>query len=359
MKTLAKAARTALPVPAGPVGLSAEDTAHLTGLFAKGTPANTIRAWESDLAYVTAWRQHRFGIGPVWPEREDVALTFLLDHSRDLTEAAEDDPARLAAEVLIEAGLRRGLACPAPSTLDRRIASWRAFHRMRNLPSPFEAPILRQTRQKARKAADRVPAPKSAHPVTRDILHQLLDAAGPGLRGLRDRAVLCLGWASGGRRRSEIVALDVGDLDLSAFDSEGLVWLRLPGTKTTTKGDTPRLVLKDTPARAVVAWLDAAGITAGPVFRRVTRRDTVGRNRLSAAGVAEILRRVMRDAGLPEGFASPHGLRSGFLTQAARDGAPLQAAMKLSLHRSAIQAQKYYADVEITENPAAGLFEAK
>ena len=355
MKPPAKLRSAPLP---SPVGLSQADMDWLTELFVRGTPANTLRAWESDLGYITAWRQARFGAAPAWPEREDVALTFVLDHSRDLAEAPAGDAARAAAEALIAGGLRRGLACSAPSTLDRRIASWRAFHRMRNLPSPFEAPILRETRAKARRAADRAPAPKSAHPVTRDVLHQLMDAAGPGLRGLRDRAVLALGWASGGRRRSEIVALDVDDLDLTTFDAEGLVWLRLPGTKTTTRGETPRLVLQGTPARTVVAWIDAAGLTSGPVFRRLTPHDTLGRNRLSAAGVAEILRRLLREAGLPSGWASPHGLRSGFLTQAARDGAPLQAAMKLSLHRSPQQAQKYYADVEITENPAAGLFDA-
>lgn len=345
------------PLPA-PAGLSAADMDRLTEIFVRGTPANTLRAWESDLGYIAAWRLQRFGGAPVWPEREEVALAFVLDHSRDLAAAAEDDPARVAGEAMIAAGLRRRLACPAPSTLDRRIASWRAFHRMRNLASPFEAPILRQARQKARKAADRAPAPKSANPVTRDILHQLLDVTGPGLRGLRDRALLCLGWASGGRRRSEIVALNVEDLDLTGFAGQGLIRLRLPGTKTTTKGDTPRLVLQGRPARAVAAWIDAAGLGSGPLFRRITRHDTVGRNRLSAAGVAEILRRLLRDAGLPEGFASPHGLRSGFLTQAARDGVALQAAMRLSLHRSPQQAQKYYADVEIAENPAAGLFDA-
>ena len=63
-------------------------------------------------------------------------------------------------------------------------------------------------------------------------------------------------------------------------------------------------------------------------------------------------------AGLPVDFATPHGLRAGFLTQAALDGAPLAAAMKLSLHRSAVQAQKYYSDVEISENPATDLLEA-
>ena len=346
-----------VPLPAA-TGLSAADMDQLTELFARGTPPNTLRAWESDLGYIGAWRLQRFGTAPIWPEREDVALAFVLDHSRDLAAAPEADPARIVAEALIASGLRRSLACPAPSTLDRRIASWRAFHRMRNLASPFQTPLVAQARQKARKAADRVPSPKSAHPVTRDILHQLLAAAGPGLRGQRDSALLGLGWASGGRRRSEIVALNVEDLDLADYASRGLIRLRLPGTKTTTKGTTPRLVLQGTPARLMVSWTLAAELDTGPLFRRITRHDTLGRNRLSAAGVAEILRRLLRDAGLPEGFASPHGLRSGFLTQAARDGIALQAAMRLSLHRSALQAQKYYADVEIAENPAAGLFDA-
>ena len=60
-------------------------------------------------------------------------------------------------------------------------------------------------------------------------------------------------------------------------------------------------------------------------------------------------------AGLPPDYVTPHGLRAGFLTQAALDGAPLAAAMKLSLHRSALQAQRYYADVDILENPATNL----
>ncbi|WP_248700087.1 tyrosine-type recombinase/integrase [Haematobacter massiliensis] len=139
------------------------------------------------------------------------------------------------------------------------------------------------------------------------------------------------------------------------FDRQGHVWIRLRGTKTTRKGTTPKLVLKGRGARSLVAWLDAAGIQTGPVFRPVSKSDRVLKRRLTPEGVASVLRRLIRDAGLPEGFASPHGLRSGFLTQAALDGAPLQAAMQLSLHRSAAQAQKYYADVDIAENPATNL----
>ncbi|MFT4151777.1 MAG: tyrosine-type recombinase/integrase [Paracoccaceae bacterium] len=344
-------AAVTLPLPP----LSPEIGDALSDLYRRGTPANTIRAWEGDLTRIEAWRRLRFGAPPEWPEREAVALCYLLDHSRDLTGAPADDPARQVAETLIERGLRKSLGCPAVSTLDRAIASWRAFHRMRNLASPFEAPVLRQARAKARKAAERAPAPKSANPVTRDVLLKLLDACGPGLRGVRDRAILMLGWASGGRRRSEIVSLNVEDLDLSEFREKGQIWLRLPGTKTTTKGKTPRLVLKGRAARAVVAWIEAARLTQGPLFRRISRADRAGKNRLSPDGVMLIVKRVLKDAGMPDGFATPHGLRSGFLTQAALDGAPLQAAMKLSLHRSPVQAQKYYADVEMADNPATNL----
>jgi integrase len=77
--------------------------------------------------------------------------------------------------------------------------------------------------------------------------------------------------------------------------------------------------------------------------------------KLAPDAIRVILRHRLRCAGLPEDHATPHGLRAGFLTQAALDGAPLAAAMKLSLHRSAVQAQRYYADVEIEDNPATNL----
>lgn len=345
-----------LSAPA-PNRLTALDEAALEDLFHRGTPNNTRRAYEADLAYIAAWKRLSFGAPLDWPESPDIALRFVLDHARDLATAAQADPSRQVAEALVEFGLRRSLDCPAPATLDRRIASWRALHRMRNLASPFDAPLVKQARAKARRAAARPPAPKSANPVTRDVLKQLLTATGPGLRGLRDRAILLLGWGSGGRRRSEIVSFDIEDLDLSDFDTRGILWLRLLSTKTTTKGKTPRLVLKGEAARAVVAWLDASGLTSGPLFRKITAQDTLSPRRLTADAVAQILRRLVAAAGLPTGFASPHGLRSGFLTQAALDGAPLQAAMRLSLHRSAAQAQKYYADVDIADNPAADLFD--
>ena len=344
-------------IPFSPPALSDADESALTDLYIRGTPKNTLRAYERDLLYITAWKRAAFGAALTWPESEKVALRFVLDHARDLSDAPPDDPARATAEALIGAGLRKSLSCPAPATLDRRIASWRAFHRMKNLASPFEAPLLRQARQKAKRAAARPPAPKSAHPITREVLEAMLATCDHSLRGIRDRAVLMLAWASGGRRRSEISSLMRGDVSLKDFADQGLIWLDLLATKTTTPGATPRLVLKGRAADALALWIETAPIEDGPLFRPVTINDDPLARPLSPDGIYMIVKKRLALAGYPEDFASPHGLRSGFLTQAALDGAPIQAAMRLSLHRSLAQAQRYYDDVEITENPATDLLE--
>lgn len=335
-----------------PNDLPSAELEMLEDLYRRGTPENTVRAWERDLVYLTAWKQASFGKPLDWPEAETVALRFILDHSADLTEAS--GPAKKAAESLINAGLRRSLSCPAPATLDRRIASWRAFHRMRNLPSPFDAPLIRQARAKARKAAARPRQPKSQRPITRNILLQLLETCDNSLRGIRDRALLTLGFASGGRRRSELTALNVEDITRDE-DDPTLLWVTLLETKTTGKDLAPKLPLKGMAAQALTYWLEESDLTRGPLFRPISRADRVLRRRMAPASISTILKHRLKLAGLPQDYASPHGLRAGFLTQAALDGAPLQAAMQLSLHRSPIQAQRYYADVEIKENPATEL----
>lgn len=342
-----------MSLPVSPPHLPLPDQQALSDLYRRGTPSNTLRAWDRDLAYVTAWRLARIGAPPLWPESQDVALRFILDHSDDLT--GQPGPAQDAARALIAQGLRRDLACPAPATLDRRIASWRAFHRMQNLISPFDAPLIAQARGRARRAAARPAAPKSGHPITRPVLEAMLASCDHSHRGRRDRAALMLGWASGGRRRSEIVGLNHDDLDLREMPDKGLIRIRLLTTKTTGPDAAPRLPLKGRAAIAVTQWLAASGIDSGALFRPISQSDRILPRRLTAEGFAGIIRHRLDLAGYPPGFATAHGLRAGFLTQAALDGAPLQAAMRLSLHRSAAQAQRYYADIELAQNPAADL----
>jgi hypothetical protein len=123
----------------------------LADLYRRDTPGNTLHAWESDLNRIATWRKLRFGEAMQWHERKAVALCQHLGHSRNPGEADPADPGPQAAEMLIEQKRRRSLARPAPATPDRQIGSW-AFHRMRNLTSPFKAAVLRQARQKVRRA---------------------------------------------------------------------------------------------------------------------------------------------------------------------------------------------------------------
>ena len=227
---------------------------------------------------------------------------------------------------------------------------------MKNLASPFDAPLIRQARAKARRAAARPRQRKSENPITRDLLRALIASCGPSRRDSRDRAALILAWASGGRRRSEITGLNVADIDTRPMAERDLIRVRLLCTKTTGAEAAPQLPLKGAAARAVLDWISCAGLTEGPLFRPVSLGDRVLKRRLTPGGFREILRHRLILAGYPGDFASPHGLRSGFLTQAALDGTPLAAAMQLSLHRSANQAQAYYADVEIEANPATDLW---
>lgn len=337
--------------------LSKEDRDALHDLYLRGTPDNTLRAYERDLLYITSWKRAAFEQELSWPEQHATALRFVLDHNRDLTSAPAEDHARQAAQALIDLGLRKHLSCPAPATLDRRIASWRAFHRMRNLDSPFDSALIRQARTKGRRANTRPPAPKSANPITRPVLQDMLATCQASVRDCRDRAILMLGWASGGRRRSEIVSLRYEDLILKEVATRGLIRFRMIETKTTARNKTPGLVLKGRAAQAVLHWLETAGIDGGPLFRPISKSDRVLPRPLSPDAIYGIVRHRLILAGYAPDFASPHGLRSGFLTQAALDGAPIQAAMRLSLHRSHGQAQRYYDDVDIAENPAADLLD--
>jgi integrase len=203
-------------------------------------------------------------------------------------------------------------------------------------------------------------AKKSANPVDRDILVRLVAARAPGLHGLRDAALIETAWATGGRRRSELAGLRVEDLDRSAFAPDGTITVRLRETKTHNETAPPPLLLTGRAARALDLWLRASGVKDGAVFRALTRPDRRGRavvldRGLTPTAVRAVLARMVKAAGLPEGYASPHGLRSGFITEAARAGLAVEAVMRVTLHRSRDQVAAYYHELDLAKNPATQL----
>ena len=202
--------------------------------------------------------------------------------------------------------------------------------------------------------------------MTADILAALLKAcAGERLVDARDRALLLLAFASGGRRRSEVSALRVENIvlqdpvpaDPGKPDGDTLpcARLHLGRTKTTGADQDAFVLLVGRPVLALQAWLDRAVISEGAVFRGIDRWGNLEPRALTPQAVNLILKRRIAEAGLdPEQF-SAHGLRAGFLTETARRGIPLPEAMQQSQHRSVQQAARYYNDAERQMGRAARL----
>jgi integrase len=194
-------------------------------------------------------------------------------------------------------------------------------------------------------------APRQKKPVLVADLARMLAALPGDLGGVRDRALLLVGFA-GAFRRSELVALDWADVE---FAKEGLV-LRIRRSKTDPEGQGRKIAIPYgrsdlCPVRALAAWRDQAAGDAGPVFRPVDRHGNVGRTRLSDRAVARVVQRACRSCGMEGEEFAGHSLRAGFATAAAAGGASERAIMRQTGHRSLPTLRRYIREGSLfTEN---------
>jgi integrase len=349
--------------------LTDDDVATLKHLAKEGIGANTLRALASDLGYLEAWCELATGSPLPWPAPESLLLKFVAHHLWDTLERAADPSHGMPAEVetgLRAQGLLRAEGPHAPDTVRRRLTSWSILTRWRGLTGSFAAPSLKAALRLAVRAAPRQRRRKSKKAVTGDVLAKLLSTcAGDRLVDLRDRALLLTAFASGGRRRSEVADLRIEDL----VDEEPVradpnnpaspllpcLIIHLGRTKTTTAEDRVHVVLIGQPVVSLKQWLAEAKIDTGPIFRRIDQWGNIDRRAMTPQSVNLILKSRCRQAGLdPEAF-SAHGLRSGYLTEAANRGVSLQEAMQQSLHKSVAQAASYYNNAERKNGRAARL----
>ncbi|WP_158816044.1 site-specific integrase [Methylocapsa sp. S129] len=349
--------------------LTDDDVETLKHLAREGMGENSLRALASDLAYLEAWAQAATAAPLPWPAPEGLALKFVAHHLWDPAkrevEAAHGMPAEVTA-TLTAIGALRVDGPHAPSTVKRRLASWSTLHRWRGLEGPFAAPMLRAAIRLAVRAAARPRRRKSKRAVTRDILDRLLAACrGDRLADCRDSALLLIAFGSGGRRRSEIARLRVEQfsdeapvsLDPSDPSSAPLpcMAIALGRTKTAGADDDSRVLLVGPPVEALRTWLERADIARGPIFRAIDQWEGMEERALTPQAVNLIVKRRCLQAGLDPAQFSAHGLRSGYLTEAARSGVSLPEAMQQSQHRSVQQAASYYNDAERRQGKAARL----
>ena len=161
-----------------------------------------------------------------------------------------------------------------------------------------------------------------------------------------------MGFSSGGRRRSELVHIEVEDLS----KIEGGYLLSIRKSKTDQGGKGLKVPILGAAATALTAWLVKSGIRSGRLFRGVQNNRKLTHS-ISGQAINNIVKKHIALIGLDPDLYGAHSLRSGFITEAARSGASLADAMALSGHRSVITASGYYREGEIMDNPASTLFE--
>lgn len=345
--------------------LTDQDVETLRHLVNEGMGDNTLRALASDLAYLQAWSLAATGALLPWPAPEAMLLKFVAHHLWRPEQRDLDPEHGMPSDVeqsLRDQGFLRAAGPHAPSTVRRRLASWSTLTKWKGVDGAFTSPALKSAIRLAVRAGTRPRRRKSAKAITGEVMARLLaTCGGDSLRDLRDRAILMLAFASGGRRRSEVAALRHEQLsvedpvmleDGSALPSLGI---HLGRTKTGSADQADIVYLTGQPVEALSAWLAAAKIEAGSLFRKIDRWGNVSRRPLDPSAVTDIVKQRAKLAGLEPSDFSAHGLRSGYLTEAANSGVPLPEAMEQSRHRSVQVASTYYNSATRRSGKAAQL----
>ncbi len=299
------------PLPGDEASLPArlEQLADRARDYIKASSAeNTRRAYAADWRHYSAWCR-RQNLDPLPPQPPTIGLY--------ITACAS------------------GQAGPKPdavSTIERRLSALTWHFRQRGLAYDRDDRHVATVLAGIRRTHGRPPVKKEAV-LPEDVIAMLETLDRGTLRGLRDRAMLLIGFA-GGLRRSEVVGLDVGPEQTD--DGSGWVEILEDGAVVTLRGKTGWREVEigrgssdaTCPVVALQTWLKLARIGHGPLFRRVRGRGKdVGPDRLTDKQVARLVKAVALAAGvradLPEGdrkgkFAG-HSLRAGLATSAEVD----------------------------------------
>ncbi|MBQ7497120.1 MAG: site-specific integrase [Selenomonas sp.] len=277
--------------------------------MSKAKAENTLRAYTADWADFEAYCQ-RSGLDCL-PAAPATVANYLADRAEDLKTA----------------------------TLTRRLTAINTVHEEAGFQSPVTASIVRLTLAGIKR--EKVTRQTAKAPIRVEDLRRLMAMnVFHGLTGLRDRALLLLGFAAA-LRRSELANVRAEDL---TFTGAGAVLL-LPRSKGDQQGKGAEIALPSAEdqalSHALMAWLSAAHIQRGPIFQSIDLRAHLSGKAITPRTVAEIVKRYAARLGYDERQFSGHSLRRGFATEASASGASLPAIMHHTRHKSEKQALKY------------------
>ena len=284
--------------------------------------ANTLRGYRADWKHFMDWcTHHQLTPLPAAPETIALYLTMLAETHK----------------------------C---STLQRRLSSISQAHQTAGLATPTQEALVRATWAGIRRVKGTVYEGKAAA-LTADI-RRMVDTLPQTPTGIRDRALLLIGFA-GAFRRSELVGLNRADIVIA---SEGIT-VTLRRSKTDQEGQGRKIGIPygskphTCPVRCLQAWLNVAEIQAGPLFRPINKHGHILPHALSDRSVALIVQKTARNAGLDATQYAGHSLRAGLATSAAQAGVSERAIMQQTGHANVNMVRRYIREGSLFRENAA------
>jgi len=308
----------------GPIGGAFKPLPSQVREFIRASKAeNTLRGYQSDWKDFCGWCESQ-GLSPL-PASPDIVAAYI---------------AECASRLKV-------------GSIQRRLNAIAEAHKTVNLDSPTHSPVVRNTLKGIRRTKGTAVSQKS--PALTDDIRLMVEATDAGLIGLRDRALILLGFA-GAFRRSELVSLDLEDC---SFGKDGLTIL-LRKSKTDQTGGGRKVGIpygsnpETCPVRTLQTWIEQAGITNGPVFRSISRHGKVQPGRLGGLDVARVVKKLAERAGLDPAKYAGHSLRAGHATSAAIAGASERSIMNQTGHTSVQMIRRYIREGNLFRENSAG-----
>lgn len=221
-------------------------------------------------------------------------------------------------------------------------------------PSPANEKIVSEVMQGLSRIL--VDNPRRVKALREHQIIKILDLCGESLHGLRDAALLSLGF-SAALRRSEICQLRFEDIERKS--NTGIA-LNLRRSKTDQHGEGQSIaVIQGQFVKAIThldQWLVAASIKEGYVFQTLERGGKASGRPLDNGDVARIVKRYVKKIDLDPSEYSGHSLRSGFVTCAATHHARIDKIMEVTRHKSTATLMKYIRDENLFNDHAGSSF---
>ena len=229
----------------------------------------------------------------------------------------------------------------APATVRRYVTSIAAYHRAAGVTNPCDSLLVKRELKRMHRVRGR--AQRQAEPISDSVVNRMLRAAGPSLRGMRDKALVVTAYITL-VRRSELVALRLEDLKV---EPDGFGTLLIRRSKTDQEGEGAIAAVPNDAMRHLLAWIEAAGIKDGPLFRTVRKGSHVG-GPLDPTDVSRRFKAMAKAAEMSEAeiaAISGHSTRVGHAQDLMRYGGSMPGIMQAGRWKSPEMVGRYTARV--------------